>query len=436
MTHNTLYSRTPTVTVLDNRGLTVREIAYHRHPDMQGVTDERITRHQYDARGVLAQSADPRLHDAGLANFIYQADLTGAVLRTQSADAGISVVLNDAAGRPSLVINNIGTDKNGAEDRSQAVTRTFQYEDSTLPGRLLGITEQTTGEAGRVTERFVYSGNTEKEKALNLAGQCVSHYDTAGLVQTDSVALSGVPLSVTRRLLKDADNTNTVADWQGKDTSDWSTLLDTEAHTTLTTADATGSVLITTDAAGNLQRVAYDVAGLLKGSWLTVKNGQEQVIVKSLTYSAAGQKLREEHGNGVVTTYTYEPETQRLTGIKTERLAGHPSGAKVLQDLRYKYDPVGNVLSVRNDAEETRFWRNQKVVPENTYVYDSLYQLVSATGREMANIRQQDSNLPAVTALTDNTAYTNYTRTYTYDAAGNLTQIRHSAPASGNSYTT
>ncbi|MDX8000864.1 RHS repeat protein, partial [Xenorhabdus sp. Reich] len=145
MTHNALYSRTPTVTVLDNRGLTAREIQYHRHPATPAVTDERITRHQYDARGVLALSADPRLHDAGRANFIYQADLTGAVLRTQSADAGISIALNDAAGRPFLVVNNIGTDKNGAEDRSQAVTRTFQYEDSTLPGRLLGMTEQVTG---------------------------------------------------------------------------------------------------------------------------------------------------------------------------------------------------------------------------------------------------------------------------------------------------
>ncbi|HDT4320200.1 TPA: RHS repeat protein, partial [Klebsiella aerogenes] len=114
-----------------------------------------------------------------------------------------------------------------------------------------------------------------------------------------------------------------------------------------------------------------------------------------LTYSAAGQKLCETHGNGVVTTYSYEAETQRLIGIKTERPAGHASGTRVLQDLRYEYDPVGNVLSVRNDAEKTRFWRNQKVVPENTYVYDSLYQLVSATGREMTNAGQQGSSLPS-----------------------------------------
>ncbi len=435
-----LFSKTPTVTVLDNRGLPVRELQYYRHPDSPEVTEERVTHNQYDERGFLTKSTDPRLSEAGLANFTYLTDLAGNVLRSQGVDNGITVALNDAAGRPFIAISNISTTDDGTGDRSQAVTRTWQYEDAELPGRPLSITEQITGKAARITERFVYAGNTDEEKAMNLAGACVSHYDTAGLVQTDSVALTGVPLSITRRLLKDADNPETEADWQGNDVAEWNALLAeaSEGHTTLTTADATGAVLTTTDAKGNLQRVAFDVAGLLSGSWLTVRGGTEQVIVKSLTYSAVGQKLREEHGNGVVTTYTYEAETQRLTGIKTERPTGHASGAKVLQDLRYEYDPVGNVLGISNDAEETRFWRNQKVVPENTYVYDSLYQLVSATGREMANAGQQGSNLPAATVPlpTDSSAFTNYIRTYSYDNAANLTQIRHSAPATGNSYTT
>lgn len=433
-----LYSKTPTVTVLDNRGLTVRDIAYHRHPDTPEVTTVRITRHRYDARGFLTQSADPRLHYAGQANFSYQTDLTGNVLRSEGVDNGITVALNDAAGRPLLAVSNFSAAGDGTEDRSQTVTRTWQYEGAELPGRPVSITEQITGETARITERFVYAGNGDAEKGLNLSGVCVSHYDTAGLMQTDSIALTGAPLSVTRRLLKDADNPDAVADWQGEDVSLWNDLLGAETFTTLTTADASGAVLTTTDAKGNQQRVAYDVVGLLSGSWLTLKGGTERVIVKSLTWSAAGQKLREEHGNGVVTTYIYEAETQRLTGIKTARPAGHAAGAKVLQDLRYEYGPVGNVLKISNDAEETRFWRNQKVVPENTYVYDSLYQLVGATGREMATAGQQGSSLSSATVPlpADGSAYTNYTRTYTYDEAGNLTQIRHSAPATNNSYTT
>ncbi len=433
-----LFSKTPTVTILDNRGLAVRDIVYYHHPSLSDVTTERITRHWYDARGFLVHCADPRLHDAGLMNFSYKTDLAGRVLHTVSVDAGTTVARSDAAGRPFMTISNIRPADDGTEDKSLAVTRTWQYEDATLPGRPISITEQVNGEPARITERFVYAGNTAAEKALNLAGACVSHYDTAGLVQTNSIALTGVQLSVTRRLLKDADNPDIVTDWQDGDTTAWNALLGDEVFTTLTTADATGAVLTTTDAKGNMQRVAYDVAGLLSGNWLTLNGGTELVVVRSLTYSAAGQKLREVHGNGVVTTYTYEAETQRLEGIKTERPAGHASGAKVLQDLRYEYDPVGNVLSVRNDAEETRFWRNQKVVPENIYTYDSLYQLVRATGREMANAGQQGSNLPSATVSlpADGSAYTNYTRTYSYDEAGNLTQIRHSAPATNNTYTT
>ncbi|MDR0219482.1 MAG: RHS repeat protein [Enterobacteriaceae bacterium] len=429
-----LFTKTPSVTVFDHRGLAIRNIAYARHPDTPEITEELVTRQQYDTRGFLTQIATPRQYQTGLANFTYQNDLTGTRRRTQSADAGISITLNDAEGRSLLMVTGIGVDGEDKEDRSQAVTQTWQYEESALPGRLLSITEQLTGGSANVTERFIWAGNTEDEQKNNLAGQNVSHYDTAGLVQTNSVALSGELLSVTRRLLKDIDKMESAVNWPGNDSTVWNGLLDDEAYITQTTSDATGATLTTVDAAGNQQRILYDVAGLLKETWLQLKNGPEQVIIKSLAYSAAGQKLREEHGNGVVNTYSYEPETQRLTGTRTERPQGHPQGQKVLQDLHYEYDPVGNILRLTNNAEETRFWRNQAVVPENTYVYDSLYQLARATGREMANIGQQNSNLPPPVAF-DNATYTNYSRAYSYDSAGNLTRIQHSAPASGNNYT-
>ncbi|WP_250211217.1 RHS repeat protein [Morganella morganii] len=423
-TENTLHKKTPSVTVLSNRGQVVRDIVYHRHPDTPEKTDERITRHQFDSLGFLQQSADPRLQASGLSNFRYVTSLSGQVLRTESADAGTSLALNDAAGRPVISISQICTN-NGQDDRSRAVTQTFQYEGADSAGRPLSITEQTAGQSTVVTERFVYAGNSEAEKAKNLAGVCTHHYDPAGLMQTESIALTGVPLSVTRQLLEDADNP---VNWPE---SNPASLLSDGKYTTQTTADATGAVLNTTDAAGHQQKVTYDIAGLLSTSRVTVKGGAEKIIIKSVTYSAAGQKLREEHGNGVVTTYTYEPQTQRLIAVKTE----HPARKKIFQDLRYEYDPVGNVLCVTNSAEETRFWHNQKVVPENKYTYDTLYQLVSATGREMAGAGQQSGSLPDISPF-DKATYTNYTRNYIYDRAGNMTQIRHSAPVTGNNYTT
>lgn len=426
-TENTLHKKTPSVTVLSNRGQVVRDIVYHRHPDTPEKTDERITRHQFDSRGFLKESADPRLQASGLANFRYITSLSGQVLRTESADAGTSLALNDAAGRPATSVHQIGTE-NGQDDSSRAVTQTFRYEGADSAGRPLSIAEQTAGQSTQVTERFVYAGSSEAEKAKNLAGICTHHYEPAGLMQTDSIALTGVPLSVTRQLLKDADNPDIAVNWPE---SDPESLLSAEKYTTQTTADATGAVLNTTDAAGHRQKMTYDIAGLLSTSRVTVKGGAEKIIIKSVMYSAAGQKLREEHGNGVVTTYTYEPQTQRLIAVKTE----HPARKKIFQDLRYEYDPVGNVLCVTNSAEETRFWRNQKVVPENRYTYDTLYQLVSATGREMANAGQQSSALPDISPF-DKATYTSYTRNYIYDCAGNMTQIRHSAPATNNNYTT
>ncbi|WP_247711764.1 RHS repeat-associated core domain-containing protein [Morganella morganii] len=423
-TENTLHKKTPSVTVLSNRGQVVRDIVYHRHPDTPEKTDERITCHQFDKRGFLEKSADPRMQASGLSNFRYVTSLSGQVLRTESADAGTSLTLNDAAGRLMISISQICTDK-GQDNCSKAVTQTFRYEGADSAGRLLSITEQTAGQKAEVTERFVYAGNSEAEKAKNLAGICTHHYDPAGLVQTDSIALTGVPLSITRQLLKDADKP---VNWPE---SNPQTLLSAEKYTTQTIADATGAVLNTTDAAGHQQKVTYDIAGLLSTSRVTVKGGTEKIIIKSVTYSAAGQKLCEEHGNGVVTTYTYEPQTQRLIAVKTE----HPARKKIFQDLRYEYDPVGNVLCVTNSAEETRFWHNQKVVPENRYTYDTLHQLVSATGREMANAGQQRSSLPDISPF-DKASYANYTRNYIYDRAGNMTQIRHSAPKTGNNHTT
>ncbi|EEG86937.1 YD repeat protein (3 repeats) [Proteus penneri ATCC 35198] len=120
-----------------------------------------------------------------------------------------------------------------------------------------------------------------------------------------------------------------------------------EKFTTQYTYDATGTVLEETDAKGNKRRIAYDIAGFVKQTWLTLKGQSEQAILRALTYSAAGQKLREEQGNGLVTTYEYEPETQRLLQVKTERPQGHALGAKVMQDLRYAYDPVGNIICLK-----------------------------------------------------------------------------------------
>ena len=87
-TPGALCRNTPRLTVIDNRGLAIRDVRYHRHHDTLTQTDERITRHYYTAQGALARSIDPRLFALQQAdttvcpNVAYRSSLTGNPLRT------------------------------------------------------------------------------------------------------------------------------------------------------------------------------------------------------------------------------------------------------------------------------------------------------------------------------------------------------------------
>lgn len=422
MTQPSLFANTPDVTVFCNRRRPVRDLGWHRLPCNQGATDVRVTRHARDSRGLLRQSADPRLHDSGQVGVNRQHDLAGRALRTASADAGTTLSLTNAAGRPFLMVTG------------QRDCRTWRYENAARPGRLLAIAEQAAGEVERIAERLEYADRSAGLRAVNLAGACVCHWDPVGLLQTDVVALTGRAARVTRRLLQEAADPDVVADWPEKGAAD---RLAAEVFTTMTVSDATGAEVAATVAGGHVRLMKYDVAGRPAGCAVRVRGGAELVTVKSVTYAAGGQTLEEVHGSGVVTRNAYEARTQRPSVIRTMRPSGHVRGALLLQDIQWLYDPAGNVVRVSNGAEEARFWRNRRVLPESRYVYDTLYQLVSATGREMADSGMQGNDLPAAALLCDGSgAYTNYIRTYAYDRGGNLVQIRHSAPATNNSYTT
>ncbi|CCO69849.1 TPA: RHS repeat protein [Yersinia enterocolitica] len=400
---DTLCEQPPTLTISDNRGLAIRALAYNRI-HTSDAPEELITRNRYNAVGQLIASRDARLDSD---NFRYQYPLGGAALRTDGVDNGTSMQLTNIEGRPVMSLDAKGT-------RSWV---TYEPE----LGRPLAHQQQPEGGQKTVTDRFFYGENSAEHKAANINGQCIRHYDTAGLQQVDSLSISGVALQQQRQLLTD---TLGPVNWFGEEQS-WASRLRRESFVTRCTTDILGQLITQTDAKGHTQRMAYNRAGQLSGSWLTIKKGTEQVIVKSLDYSAAGQKLREESGNGVVTEYRYEAETQRLIGIKTTRPA-IKERPTLLQDLRYDYDPVGNILAIHNDAEATRFFRNQKIVPETTYRYDALYQLTEATGRESDSNRAQNASLPALSSLTDGNQYVNYTRRYSYDRAGNLLKIQHS----------
>ncbi len=110
--------------------------------------------------------------------------------------------------------------------------------------------------------------------------------------------------------------------------------------------------------------------------------------------------------------------------------------------MRYTYDAVGNILSTVNDASTTppsdeagldtnvfgqldpQAWGSfTQSSLERLFEYDPLYRLTGATGREC----KQNPNVPwqDQPGCTDYTQARPYKESYTYDAVGSLTELRH-----------
>ena len=171
-----------------------------------------------------------------------------------------------------------------------------------------------------------------------------------------------------------------------------------------------GDLLVQTDARGNCQRFHQTVDGQLRDTSLQLKNAVvPEVLVHHIHYNAQGQIEQQTSGNGVISRWEYCAKDGRLKRLEARRADG-----EFLQDLNYSYDPVGNILSIDDQALPARFFANQRIEPVNRYVYDSLYQLIEARGWEAGSANRGPDHLE------DPKAVANYRQTYHYDASGNL----------------
>ncbi|MEL7159256.1 MAG: RHS repeat-associated core domain-containing protein, partial [Bacteroidota bacterium] len=158
------------------------------------------------------------------------------------------------------------------------------------------------------------------------------------------------------------------------------------------------------------------------------------------TFDARGLPQTVDHGNGVRRRFTYDEENYRLRGVDTYSLGDDPA-TEGLQALRYVYDGVGNVTTIRDESQATRFFRNAVVSADQHFAYDAIYQLVTATGRESAaRVPAQPGrdDLPSFTGVphdNDATAVRRYRQEFEYDDFGNLLQLRHVAQGGAGSYT-
>ncbi|MDM8554109.1 BPSL0067 family protein, partial [Desulfococcaceae bacterium HSG7] len=117
---------------------------------------------------------------------------------------------------------------------------------------------------------------------------------------------------------------------------------------------------------------SYDSGGLAESA-SGEKGDYDYPYLKALTYDKFEQRVFMRQGNGVETTYNYNPLNRRLATLKGK------SKGKAFMDLAYGYDLVGNILSLSNLAKVSKpnqFGGETKY----TYQYDDLYRLTSSAG--------------------------------------------------------
>ncbi|MCF4994278.1 toxin [Pseudomonas syringae] len=376
------HARTPTLLAQDPRRLNVRQIAYLRKAP-GGATESLITHQTHNVAGQLAARWDSRLFDlAPSPNLATLYTLMGDPLRIDSADAGWRLHLPGVAGQ--------------ALQRWDARSHHWHmnYDDQL---RLTGIEESTQQDR----ERLIFA-NALANPDHNVRGRLIEHGDPSGTVRLGSYDLLGQTLDETRTLAGDEFSTG-------------------RRYNPL------GALLSQTDAGGHQQQMRYTVAGQLKQVFLQLENQSQQPILQDAQYNAAAQIATQITGNGVISTWEYDPADHRLIAQKS----GKP-GQALYQHLSYEHDPMGNVLRIDDHTLATVYFANQQVRATREFSYDSLYRLIRANGFE-AQIPNLEPGLPVLISPIDSGRRFNYTELYDYDAGNNLTELRH--VRQGNTYT-
>jgi RHS repeat-associated protein len=457
------HANTPALTILDSLGREVVTVAHNRVRDDTGalVDAKYVTFTKLDAEGkplwirdarnnlamqYVAPWAPPNQPTDPVAGFVPCYDIAGNHLFQHSMDAGDRWTLNDSAGKPMLAWNGRGHTLRTEYDALHRPTGSFVIgADPADAMRVIQFEKSVYGDT-------LDNGLTDAQKTqLNLRGKLYRHLDTAGI----AVSMASNPVTGTDEAFDFKGNPlrsthQSASDY--KNTPDWSqgVALDTEIFTRSTRYDALNRpiqiVVPHGDRPGatvSVTRPGYNEAGLLErlDVWLEQAGEPSALLdpetatrhmVTNIDYNAKGQRLLTEYAEGpghVVTKYSYDPETFRLLQLQTERPNRPDADRRTLQALSYAYDPVGNVTTVQDDAQDRVFHSNACVEAGTEYIYDALYRLTAASGREHRGDDQQtdwDDGIRTVTTLpNDCHALQNYVETYRYDAVGNLLQMRH-----------
>ena len=436
-----VHAGTPTVAHADSLGRSFLTVAHNKFKYSNSPESDPPTEELYNTRVVFdIEGNERKVIDAkGRLIMTYDYDMLGNRIHQASMEAGARWMLHDMTGRPIRAWDSRDHALRTSYDEGRRPVGSYLREGS-APWLLVG--------------RTVYGESQQNPEANNLRGQVVEVSDQAGLVVSDEYDFKGNLLRSSRRL---------AADYKG--TLDWSATvpLEPETYTTRTRFDALArpiqQVAPHSDQPGakiNVIQPVYNEANLLEELhvWLDQAAEPGETLdpdsadlhsVTDIDYDAKGQRTLIDYGNGVRTTYSYDPLTCRLVRLLSRRDAAafqddcpDPAPAEwpgcQVQNLHYTYDPAGNITSIRDKAQQTIFFRNRRVDPSNQYTYDGIYRLIEATGREhlgqvggspIPHSYNDSPRAGLAWSASDGRAMGRYLERYSYDEVGNHKEMRH-----------
>ncbi|MEA2346154.1 MAG: hypothetical protein QOF63_4323, partial [Thermoanaerobaculia bacterium] len=386
-----------------------------------GSAGKRRSLHDRDIQGNTRSITD----SLGRPVVINEFDLLQHTVRTISIDSGEKRYLLNVAGKPLLTWDSRGHEARSRFDSLQRPTHLFVRKGNGTPV---------------LAERSVYGERHPDATALNLRGKIFQQFHGAGLTTSDRYDFKGNPASATRRMAGDCERE---ADWSplsnlnnvDEIAAAAESLLEDETFRLGIAYDALNRPIHLTAPDRSEIRTSFNEASLpdriegqLRGTESTT------TFVSNVGYNARRQRTRIRYGNDVRTDYDYDPKTFRLARMRTMGAAS----SVYLQDLTYTYDPIGNITSIRDAAQQTSYFDNQVVSANSEFQFDALYQLVAATGREHLGQNGSPSQPGPGDGFTanqphpaDGSAMGNYLERYRFDDAGNILSVSHTA-SSGN----
>lgn len=431
-----IHADTPIVVHFDSLGRTFLTLAHNRfkHSDMPPadppIEEFYETRNIHDIEGNLREVIDANgrivmryaYHmagpeenedDGGTPNRIHQ----------MSMEAGESWMLHDVLGNPIRSWDNRGHNFITEYDTLRRPIKNWVH------GTDPNSSDPRTLNQDVLFEKTDYGEGILNDAMLNMRTRVFKQSDGAGVITIKEYDFKGNLRHSSRELVQDYKG---IPNWSGNvpmQTTDFS------SHSTY---DALNRPQTLTSPDGSILRPSYNEANLLEKVVANLQGAVTAIpLVNNIDYDAKGQReLIEYSVTGdtgipklVRTTYDYDPLTFRLTKLRTTRTT---DGA-VLQNLFYTYDPVGNIMHIRDDAQQTIYFNGQVVEPNNTYIYDAIYRLIEATGREHHGnagrpwTTYNDSNRVNHSHPNDGQAMRNYTEHYEYDRVGNFKRLMHGA---------